>query len=101
VHKKTCRSGRHGASNAKAKCRKLICRYCLKRTSFRESRDNSIHDYGSILSEKEFEIIKLMYISEMPVSEIARQKNISIQAVYQIRNRALQKLRMSKYFEET
>lgn len=47
----------------------------------------------SYISEKEWEIIELVYIKGYTVSEIANQRNISRQAVNQIKKRALRKLK--------
>lgn len=53
----------------------------------------NISDIKKILSEEEFSIIYSIYMEGMSVSEIARQKNISRQAINQKKIKALKKLK--------
>lgn len=63
---------------------------CYEQLFFSELRLN--------LDEKEWEIIQKVYIEGKTVSQIAKEKGISRQAVNQMKNRALRKLR--NYYEE-
>ena len=71
-----------------------------------ESRNSEKDCYEQILlselhqnlEEKEWDIIQKIYIEGKAVSQIAKEKGISRQAVNQMKKRALQKIR--NYYEE-
>ncbi|MFU7517667.1 sigma-70 family RNA polymerase sigma factor [Clostridium sp. HCS.1] len=60
-----------------------------------EKFDSNIEllDLFNKLSKKEYKIMKLLYINNLSISEIANLMKISRQAVNQCKNRALNKIR--------